>query len=488
MSKSRHRACRGLLFSSTLLLLDAVDGIVVRQLREARRRLTLQQFLDYAVWALLAGLGLLAAGRMASPGLSNFTISGTAAIACPVGLAFLCGLLRWRSLIAVAKELDARAYTKDRFLTALVLPENEKGGLFDAARRETSAFASALRVGDYLRLRLPWKKAFWLLIPLAALGLVEGLKEWRASQLAPELASARQLLEQARYAAERHAQADKEFHQIAQQLKDSEQQLAGSSEPLREALRTLAALEEKLSQQSELSSAETSALADALAENHAELASNLRSARNAEAARAVAQLDPAELAKALEQAARHLESRRLRELASQNAETMQVQLGVMLDASSGLGDEKGRRFLSALREMKAGIQIAPQDAAEGAAGFDVSQGGEESSPSAADNSQPAGAPGSELDLGRGSELGQEAEPLAAPEGSEDFLEGELGEGTSLVQLFRAAGGDDPKARRAYRSAYQIAAPAALDAMNQERIPAGSRLLVRRYFESIRPKD
>ena len=93
-----------------------------------------------------------------------------------------------------------------------------------------------------------------------------------------------------------------------------------------------------------------------------------------------------------------------------------------------------------------------------------------------------------MDLGRGSELGEEAEPLVAQEGSEDFLQGEIGDGASLVQLFRAAGGDDPEARRAYRSAYQAAAPAALDAVNQENIPAGSRLLVRRYFESIRPKD
>ena len=83
---------------------------------------------------------------------------------------------------------------------------------------------------------------------------------------------------------------------------------------------------------------------------------------------------------------------------------------------------------------------------------------------------------------------EEAEPLVAQEGSEDFLQGEIGDGASLVQLFRAAGGDDPQARRAYRSAYQVAAPAALDAVNQENIPAGSRLLVRRYFESIRPKE
>lgn len=466
-----------------------MDGIVVRQLREARRWLTLQQFLDYAVWALLIGFGLLAAGRMASPIFSVSATFGLMAIACPLALAYLGGFLRWRSLRVVASELDARAHTKDRFLTALALADSDAGVLSDAAQRETTAFAATLRVGDYLRPKPPWKKALWLLIPLAALGLVEGLKEWRAAHRAPELANARQLLEQARQVAAHQAEVDKEFHQIAEQLKDAEQQLPASSEPLREALRTLAELEERLSQQSELSAAETNALAEALAQKHAELASNLRSAKNAEAARAIAQLDPAELADALEQAARHLESRRLRELMSQDSGTMQLQLGVMLGSSSGFDGETGRRrFVSALRELKTGTHSTPQDSAQSGEGLDASQGNEESSSSASDNSSPAGAPGSEKDLGRGSDLAEEAEALVTPEGSEELLAGEIGEGASLVQLFQAAGGDDPKARRAYRSAYQVAAPAALDAINQEKIPTGSRLLVRRYFESIRPKD
>ncbi len=464
-----------------------MDGIVFRQLREARRWLTLQQFLEYVVWTLLAALGVLVIIRM-GPLRIGLSVPTMVVISVPIAIALLGALWRWKSLRAVARKLDARARTKDRFLTALDLPESEKSLLSEAARRETSAFASTLRVRDYLRPKPPWRNALWLLLPLAALALVEGLREWRADQLAPELANARQLLEQARQAAERQTEVDKEFHQIAEKLKDSEEQLAGSSEPMREALRTLAELEETLSRQSELSDAERSALADALAQNHAELASDLRAGRKAEASKTVAQLDPAELAKALEQAARHVESRRLRELASEQPETVQLQLGVMLGGSNELGTKEGRlRFVAGLREMKTGMTGASQDVPQGA-GFNPPQRGDESSPSAAEQSEPAGAPGSEMDLGRGGDLGQEAEPLITQEGSEDFLEGELDEGASLVQLFRAAGGDDPKARRAYRSAYQLAAPAALDAVNQENIPAGSRLLVRRYFESIRPKE
>jgi hypothetical protein len=469
-------------------LLVAVDGIVLRQLREARRWLTLEQFLEYAVWTLLVALGVLVISRMAPPQLQA-SVPGIATILISIAIAFAGALWRWKSVRVVARELDARAHTKDRFLTALDLPASEESLLSDAARRETSRFAARLRVGDYMRPRLPWRNALWLLLPLAALGIIEGLKEWRAGQLAPELASARQLLEQASEVAKRQAEVDKEFKHVAEKLKEAEHELAESSEPLREALRTLAELEERLSRPSELSDAERSALADALAQNHPELASDLRAGRNAEAARTVAQLDPAELAKALEQAARHLESRRLRELANEEGQMVQVQLGMMLGASGEFGKEDGRRqFVATLREMKTGLTSAAAQDGQKGAGFNPSQHGEKSASSGAEQSQPAGAPGSEMDLGRGAELGEEAEPVVAQEGSEDFLEGELGDGASLVQLFRAAGGDDPQARRAYRSAYQVAAPAALDAVNQEKIPAGSRLLVRRYFESIRPKE
>jgi hypothetical protein len=436
---------------------------------------------------MLVALGVLVISRMGPPQLQG-SVPPIATLVISIAIAFAGALWRWKSVRFVARELDARAHTKDRFLTALDLPASEESLLSDAARRETSRFASRLRVADYLRPKLPWRNALWLLVPLAALAMIEGLKEWRSGQLAPELASARQILEQAREVAERQAEVDKEFNHVAAQLKEAEQELAESSEPLREALRTLAELEERLSRPSELSGGEKSALADALAQNHAELASDLRAGRNAEAARTVAQLDPAELAKALEQAARHLESRRLRELAGEEAQIVQVQLGMMLGASGEFGKEDGRRqFVATLREMKTGLTSAPHDGQKGT-GFNPSQRGEKSPPSAAEQSQPAGAPGSELDFGRGAELGEEAEPLVAQEGSEDFLQGEIGDGASLVQLFRAAGGDDPHARRAYRSAYQVAAPAALDAVNQENIPAGSRLLVRRYFESIRPKE
>jgi hypothetical protein len=471
-----------------LLLLGAVDGNVLRQLKEARRWLVLQQFLDYAVWGLFTGLAVLAVSRATSASFARVEVSWPVAIAPPLTLAALAGISRWLSLKSVARELDARARTKDRFVTALALPANETGLLLDAARRETSQFASTLRLGEHLRLRAPGRKALWLLLPLAALALLEGLHERRANRLAPELADAQKLIEQVRRAADLEAKQDKEFQKISEQLQDTERQLTHSPEPLREALRTLADLEQKLSPPSGLDTAETIALAEALARDHAELASNLRSGKNVEAARGVAQLDPADLANALEQAARHLKTRRLRELAEQPPAAAKLRVGIILGSSHGSGDETGRRFVSVLRDLKSGTQASADQGTQGLESVGGAPGSEKSTASAADNAPPAGEPGSENDLGRGSDRSEEAGSVVPPQVSDDFVAGEIGEGASLVEIFRAAGNDDPEARRAYRSAYQTAAPAALDAVSREQIPTGSRLLVRRYFEAIRPKE
>ena len=472
-------------FFSGLLLLGAVDGIVLRQLRGARRRLVLQQFLDYAVWGLLAGLVVLAVSRATSPVFPKAEVSLPVAIISPLALAALAGAYRWLSLQSVARELDARAKTKDRFVTALALRTNATGLLFDAARRETSEFASKVRVGEHLRLRAPGRKALWLMLPLGALSLLEGLREWRENRLAPELAMARELVEQVRRAAHLEAKKDEEFQKIFEQLQAAEGQLAHSPEPMREALRTLAELEEKLSTRSGLDDAETIALAEALARDHAELASDLRSGKDADAAEGIAKLDPAELANALEQAARHVKTKRLRELAEQAPTAARLQLGIMLGSSRGNGNETGRRFVSVLRDLKSGAQLSARQTAPG---LENAPGSEEGTATASENAPPTGEPGSENDVGRGDDTTGEAERVAQAQGSDDFVAGEIGEGASLVEVFQAAGNDDPKARRAYQSAYQTAAPAALDAVGRESIPAGSRLLVRRYFEAIRPKE
>ncbi len=465
-----------------------MEGTVVRRLREARRYLVLQQFLDYAVWCLFASLMILAVSAAASTRILRSELCWLAAVGCPMALAGLGALRRWRSLEHVARELDVRAKAKDRFVTALALPTKQTGTVVDAARREMTGFAARLRVRAYLRPKVP-ANIGWLLVPLFALVLVNGFYIWHSNELAPELASAQKLVEEARAAAELEAKKEEEFKAIVEQLEKTQRKLTDSREPLREALRALGELERKLSGQSGLDSAEITAIAEAFASDHPELGSQLRAGKSTEAARAVAELNPAEIAKALEQAARHLETARLREFVEQAPATAKVQLVMMLSSSGRNGKEGGRhRFLAALRDLKNGTGGADQNGEQGAAGIEMRSGREKLSASSADNAPPAGQPGSENDRGSGENLSKETEPDDQPPADEDFVAGEFGEGSSLVELFRAAGNDDPKARRAYQNAYRTAVPSALDAVSREQIPPGSRLLVRRYFEAIRPKE
>ncbi|MEI6339678.1 MAG: hypothetical protein WCQ57_14020, partial [Verrucomicrobiota bacterium] len=269
--------------------------------------------------------------------------------------------------------------------------------------------------------------------------------------------------------------------------------LPDSPEPLRDALRALAELEQKLSAASgapALSADEADALADALAGEHPQLAADLRSGNNQAAAEAVARLDPQALSKALEEAARHVQKSRLQELSRPDGGQAQKRLCAILQ-SSGAGDESGRRkFLSDLNDIKNGNSGASGETPGGKDGEagQSPQGGEKSAPAQAENAPPGGAPGSEKDLGRGTDLAGQADPGRDLSAVEEFVPGTAGDGEALVEFFRATGSDDPKAAQAYRAAYQSALPAALDAVNREEVPSGSRILVRRYFEAIRPKE
>ena len=49
-------------------------------------------------------------------------------------------------------------------------------------------------------------------------------------------------------------------------------------------------------------------------------------------------------------------------------------------------------------------------------------------------------------------------------------------------------GDNSRSSRRYKELYEAMAPAAQDAVVQENIPLGSRFLIKRYFESIRPPE
>ena len=449
----------------------------MRKLGGARRRLVFEQFLRYGIWALMAGLGAVAVWQAISFPRRVPTLPAAGFACSPLLVAALAAWWRWRSLKAVARETDCRLPTRDRFTTFVGL-DGKGGRLVEAMRREVAGFAKS--AACMFPIQWPWKLLGVLLIPLIVLGMQLSYRAFWIARRAPEVAEGRALIEKARQLALDEKQAD--LAPIVRQLEEQAEKLEHQDEPLREAMRAIASLERQLAAAAAggMNPQDAEALAAAVSDRNPALAKLLREGRYREAAAAVAGLDAEAVREAIERAARHREESRFRQMLMSGAPGIREELIAQLRSA----DRPSGRLSAALRDLKSGGDAAGQMgllAQEGRAGGET--------PAAlADEAPPGGAPGSERDLTRGSDISGEKEPLAAQSGSDDVVPGSPGEGPSLVQLFRAAGGDDARAQRTYRSIYDSAAPAALSAVNREEIPPGSRLLVRRYFESIRPRE
>ena len=100
----------------------------------------------------------------------------------------------------------------------------------------------------------------------------------------------------------------------------------------------------------------------------------------------------------------------------------------------------------------------------------------------------SGMPGGEHDQGTNDHLFADKPPdVPKADGNAKRIEGALGDGATLQELVGAANGP-AKASRQYRDLYEAIAPAEQNSVEQENIPLGSRHLVRRYFENIRPQN
>lgn len=463
-----------------------VNATVRQKLSEARGRLVGNQFLHTSMGTLFAGLTVAALWRVFHGSGWLEILPWLFAISLLIALGW--AVFRWRSLEKVAREVDLRLGTKDRFAAALKTTGSTPWA--GALHREVEAYAANLRIREQLTPTWPGRRCLWLLVPLGALAILEGIHHVRLNGVREELAAAQAMIRRAKEAV---PPEDKELAKAAEDLTKVEKTLSETKDPLREAMRALAELERKLataSGQNALTPAETAALAEAVAAEAPQLSEELRSGDSQGAAESVAKLDPTALAKALEQAAKHLENRRLEELARDRK--AQQQLGSILRSSSE-GSGQRKKFLSALRDIKQGNSGDQKEKSDqngpGEGEPDESPNGSEKPDSGlADNAPPGGKPGSDKDLGKGSDLDGQKDREDGESHTEEFVAGQMGDGTSLVEMLRSAGGDDAKAQRAWKSAWQTAAPAALDAVARDEIPPGSRLMVKRYFEAIRPKD
>jgi hypothetical protein len=101
---------------------------------------------------------------------------------------------------------------------------------------------------------------------------------------------------------------------------------------------------------------------------------------------------------------------------------------------------------------------------------------------------PTGQPGDGKD-----EKGTTKDPFGkegavAKTGKESEISGRLAAGESLSTMIPSAAGADEKSKRRYRELYNAASAEAEDSVVQESIPLGARLLIKRYFDSIKPRE
>lgn len=509
-------------------------------LTQLRWRLQLQAFCRAAATTgLAAGIGTFGWALFAPSTLWPWSL-----LLWGVALLAAAGWAGWTALTlqAVAALIDHRAETCDRFTTALAfdaLPAEEAAMPFHRAAREECA--RTLQNFDF-RPWVPWqfpRRAFLAIVPLVA---VAGLQWWVRPMLQtperPADVATVKTAEQLEQLAKKAEESDSpEMKKVAEALKKSAEQLRAEAKgetPEKAMLRELSALEEAI-KNAQAGANDLKTLAEALAKAEAakEAAEALKKAdaeagaegleamgkKLAEAGDDAASKEAMEeLAKALKEAAQKMQQKsELAEAAAQGAKAAQsrdpaalaqalekmgqaVRQSRQPNGSSKQSKQSMQSMLSALRDMKASRGDQPQEG-QGKENGDSGQEGPSmvmTNPSAGQSGQegemamgasetPGGKPGSDHDEGsKSSPYGNPGEK-ATEHGNQSQIQGLLGEGESLHTLLPAKPGEEP-AKAGYKALYEAAAPAAEDALEKENIPIGSRTFVRRYFESIRPKQ
>ncbi len=467
-----------------------MNGILLRRIGEARRQLIVHDFLRIFSWSLFVALLVLLLARTLAM-LSFLPWPWTPAVVVSIILpaCFSAGVAgwRWRKNAAVAREIDRRLPVQDRFCTALSL--DGESGFSTLAREEIISFAGQQKMSGLASWRVP-QSAAWIALPLLGLVCVEMAEKQRSAGRAPEIAAAREILDEVKKAAEK--QNDPKLDEIARELDETAREISTSPDPMRDALRSLDDAQQRAQasdQNKALSAAESAALADALGQGHAGLSENLRQGNNAAAAAQMASLDPAELSRTLKEAERHVESSRLKEMSRQEEKRAKSQLIESLSSEDGSSQAR-KKFVSMVNDIKNGTTPSGEenDGQKGEKDGQGPPGNEKGTGSSQKESDESGAPGSQNDSGEGEEMNPNASSAPSETALDDFVPGIQDGGPSLIQIYRQAGNDDSRAGQAYRSIYDATAPAALDAVEREDIPMGSRLLIRRYFEAIRPKE
>jgi hypothetical protein len=343
------------------------------------------------------------------------------------------------------------------------------------------------------------------------------------------------------------ASREAELKRLAERLRRSAEQMraeaARGGDAQKAALRELAMLEQwvrELQQPAAATPEELKALAEALMKHEQTRAAgeDIQGGDLASASRRLAQAageqDPQaeeEMRRTIQQALDHLAQRKEQlsrqfekfrervnagdagreDLLRQIAELLeeQQQSGNVAERKDGNGagqkgggkpltDEELKRLLGALQELKNRQQGGTPDGGEPGQDDDASQSPiamlnfapERSADGSAGDGMdfPTGQPGTDDDKGTTKDPFGKQAPESLEAGTRDRLSGRLVAGESLSAAIPGVAAGGTKAARRYKELYNAAAADAEDAVTQENIPLGSRLLIRRYFEAIRPRQ
>ena len=501
--------------------------------------------------ALLLGAGLVIAGVVRRFGLNASPWSAPLALwgAVAVVVGSLCATwLRRLTLPQAAAAIDRLGSTRDRFLTALDFSaEANPPGLQAIAVRECTAF---IRGQDFARLvRLRWPRELrYLIVPAVALALLyweaRGTLGARAAEQATaqaEVEGTAKTLEELARQMEKTNEKDQteDLKKLAEELKRSAQQLRAeattSEEAEKAALRELSELEklvqELQKQPATPTPAELRELAKALEkQDQTKEAASAMSA--GDLAKAAEQLEQAmkDLTEAGDEATKEQIEQALKEAMERLAEQQQLsealeKLAKQMQKSGGQKSEGGEKMskeladllkklqpqagqgkqpsgpqnqkslkdlLAALQNLKFGEGQpnpgGPPKPGDSLGNISMQNFSKDAPPgSEGDPRLPSGQPGSERDTGTtDTPFGKEQNP-PGKDADAKSIAGRLGQGETLQQFLPGIA-DASKSKRRYKELYEAMAPAAEDAVVQENIPLGSRFFIKRYFESIRPRE
>jgi hypothetical protein len=522
---------------------------VLRILRTLRRRMLASLFFErLACGALTVGAALVLFGALNRWFFGDAPVRVTilvAAVFATFAFALAGLLMNIRSLAEVAQSIDTLGQTRDRFATALALSgqavtARSMGAL---AERECCEFIGRSDFRRLVPVRLPALGA-WLVVPLVALLLLQWEFSLASARRQAEVADAQakladtvqQLDRLAQQTEKKNEQAnDGELKRLAEQLRQSAERLrteTSSDEAQKSAFRELSALEAAMKElQRQPSPAEemrelAKALAavpgmkdvlDALDRNHLAAAARALEEMQKQAAQELPRATDEQVRQALKQAMERLGEQRqlsealqklmdrLRQPGGQQGAISQAmqQLREMMHSMmrEGGNPQQGgnpsqmtlQQLIAALQNMKFGDGQAPpgSDARSegGAPQISMQSFGPPSAPGeppVGQGNRPTGHPGSEHDFGTtDTPFGAKNRP--SDKGLDGAAKGQLADGESLSMMLPTAG-DASRSSRRYKELYEAMAPAAEDAVQQENIPLGSRFFIKRYFESIRPKD